>query len=115
MNSIKAEYGVGFWILIVVLVAFTCGFGLLIWAWMRTMWIDVADDEGVSTVSGRRFSWSQLTNVERTTMTAAGARVGGVGGLHFGDKRVLINTMIVANAPAVLAFVEQKVGAPVAG
>ena len=48
-------------------------------------------------------------------MTAGGARVGGVGGLHFGDKRVLINTMLVANAAEVLAFIEKKVGAPVAG
>lgn len=112
---VKAQYGVGFWILIVLLVGFTCGFGALIWVWMRTMWIDEATDEGVTTVSGRKFAWSELTNVERTTMTAVGARVGGVGGLHFGDKRVLINTMIVANAAEVLAFVEKKVGAPVAG
>jgi hypothetical protein len=111
---VKAQYGVGFWIITVLLVGCTCGIGLIIWAWMRTMWIDEANDEGVTTVSGRKFAWSELTNVGRTTVTAVGARVGRVGGLHFGGKRVLVNSMLVANADEVLAFIEKKIGTRVA-
>jgi hypothetical protein len=115
MGGVKAEYGAKFWFVAVVLVLFTCGFGVPIYLWMRTMWVDTADENGISTVSGRRFAWSELTGIQRTTMTAAGARVGGVGALIFDKKRVILNTLLLGNAEAMLAFVETKVGSAVVG
>lgn len=113
--KVTAVYGVKYYILLVVLFAFTFGFGFFIWLWMRTMWINEADEQGVTTRSGRRFGWDELTDIERTTQTAVGMRIGGIGALIFGKKRVIINTMLLSNAKEVVEFVSVAVGTPVSG
>ena len=115
MEQVRARYGSFYYVLLGFMTIGTLGFGLLIVVWMRTMWVDQVDEQGVTTLSGRRFNWAALTQVQRTAMTAGASRVGGVGGLVFGHKKVLINTMLLSNSAEVLQFVQAKVGCPVMG
>ncbi|MBP9111911.1 MAG: hypothetical protein KBF88_03840 [Polyangiaceae bacterium] len=112
---LKAIYGTSFYVLFGIIGVTTCGIGLLIVVFMRSMWIDSVDNEGVTTRSGARYLWSNLTKIDRVTMVAGASRVAGVGTLYFGNKKVIINTALVSNATEIVQFVQARVGQPVIG
>ena len=93
---LKAIYGTSFYVLFGIIGVTTCGIGLLIVVFMRSM-------------------WSNLTKIDRVTMVAGASRVAGVGTLYFGNKKVIINTALVSNATEIVQFVQARVGQPVIG
>ncbi len=101
----EAKYGGRYYLLVGLLTVITFGVGILIVLWMRTMWIASADPTGVTTQSGRRFEWSDLTGVEGLSLTAVGARVAGVTTLLYGSKRVIINSAVQTNARELLGYI----------
>jgi hypothetical protein len=114
-DRVELNFTTAFWIMTGFLGLVTLGLGLLLMVFVVARpWPKVADREGLTLRNGKRFLWSQLTNVQAVTVTGVGGvRMAGRADLIFGTQTVHVVPVSIGPAQELFALIEEVTGRPV--
>jgi hypothetical protein len=114
-DRVELDFTPAFWIMTALIGILTLGLGFLLMLFVVARpWPKVADREGLTLRNGKRFLWSQLTNVQAVTVTGiGGVRMAGRADLLFGTTTVHVVPVSIAPAQELFALIEEVTGRPV--
>jgi hypothetical protein len=110
-SRIEAKLAVEYYLLLLVL-CLMWGLGIVLHLLNRRVFPRWLDDEGITTISGRRHRWDELVLVERQRLVigAGGPRLTGNLTLKFRTGTVRIGSFGYSNLQQILNFLSEKLG-----